>query len=380
MLFAVRHFSFVDKYLKPQVCYIKNEKKLPNKTLNAAKLAKKDEFYTQMTDIERELRHYWPHFKGKSVLCNCDDPYESNFFKYFALRFNQLGLKKLVCTCYNGSPIQGNELTLDFGDTDQQPRKPAYKVEITEVCDLNGDGAVDLSDVRILLQNDRNTRSELKTGDFRDPECIALLQEADIVVTNPPFSLFREYVGQLMEHGKKFLIIGHQNAIHYKEIFPLIKNNRIWIGYGFKGAAAHFFSPYEDVATAGDHRQGMIRVSGVNWFTNLEIPKRHEDLDLVCRYTPEEYPHYDNYDAIDVGKVQDIPCDYSGIMGVPDTILGQLNPDQFEIIGLGSGDLAKQAGVQKNYRGRTDLAFTQNGQHKCPYSRILIRNKHPQTI
>lgn len=353
---------------------------MPNKTLNAAKLAKKDEFYTQMTDIERELRHYWPHFKGKSVLCNCDDPYESNFFKYFALRFNQLGLKKLVCTCYNGSPIQGNELTLDFGDTDQQPRKPAYKVEITEVCDLNGDGAVDLSDVRILLQNDRNTRSELKTGDFRDPECIALLQEADIVVTNPPFSLFREYVGQLMEHGKKFLIIGHQNAIHYKEIFPLIKNNRIWIGYGFKGAAAHFFSPYEDVATAGDHRQGMIRVSGVNWFTNLEIPKRHEDLDLVCRYTPEEYPHYDNYDAIDVGKVQDIPCDYSGIMGVPDTILGQLNPDQFEIIGLGSGDLAKQAGVQKNYRGRTDLAFTQNGQHKCPYSRILIRNKHPQTI
>ena len=337
---------------------------MPNKTLNAAKMAKKDEFYTQMTDIERELRHYWPHFKGKSVLCNCDDPYESNFFKYFALRFNQLGLKKLVCTCYNGSPIQGNELTLDFGDTDQQPRKPAYKVEITEVCDMNGDGAVDLSDVRILLQNDKNTRSELKTGDFRDPECIALLQEADIVVTNPPFSLFREYIGQLMEHGKKFLIIGHQNAIHYKEIFPLIKNNRIWIGYGFKGAAAHFFSPYEDVATAADHRQGMIRVSGVNWFTNLEIPKRHEEMDLIRIYSPEEYPTYDNYDAINVDKTSDIPCNYPGAMGVPITFLDKYNPEQFEII--------------KFRKGNDDKDLSVKG--KCPYFRILIRNKKPQTL
>lgn len=353
---------------------------MANKNLNAAKQAKKDEFYTQMSDIERELRHYWGHFKGKVVLCNCDDPYESNFFKYFALRFNQLQLKKLVCTCYNGSPVQGNELMIDWGDFFHEPKKIAYKVEITEVRDLNGDGAVDLSDVRYLLKNDKNAISILKTGDFRDPECIALLKEADIVVTNPPFSLFREYIGQLMQYEKKFLIVGHQNAIHYKEIFPLIQSNKVWLGYGFKGAAAHFVSPYDDTATAGDHRENMIRVSGVNWFTNLEIPKRNEELDLVCRYSPEEYPYYDNFDAIDVSKTQDIPNNFKGIMGVPDTFLDKFNPEQFEIVGLGCGDLAKQIGVKKNYRGRTDLAFTKDGKKKCPYSRILIRNKHPKTL
>lgn len=354
---------------------------MANKNLNAAKVAKKDEFYTQLSDIERELQHYWQHFSGKVVLCNCDDPYESNFFKYFALRFNQLGLKKLICTCYNGSPVTGNELAIHFdGFDDDEPKKIAYKVEITEVKDENGDGAVDLSDVQYLLKNDKNVLSILKTGDFRSQECIELLKEADIVVTNPPFSLFREYIGQLMEYQKKFLIIGHQNAIHYKEVFPLIKDNLIWLGYGFKGAAGHFFSPYEDVATAGDHKENMIRVSGVTWFTNLEIPKRHEMLDLVCRYSPDEYPEYDNFEGIDVGKTVDIPFDYDGVMGVPDTMLYSFNPEQFEIIGLGNGDLAKQIGITKNYRGRTDLAFTKDGKHKCPYSRILIRNKHPQKL
>lgn len=352
---------------------------MANKNLNAAKAAKKDEFYTQLSDIERELQHYWQHFRGKVVLCNCDDPYESNFFKYFALRFNQLGLKKLICTCYNGSPVTGNELAIHFdGFDDDEPKKIAYKVEITEVKDENGDGAVDLSDVQYLLKNDKNVLSILKTGDFRSQECIELLKEADIVVTNPPFSLFREYIGQLMEYGKKFLIIGHQNAIHYKEVFPLIKDNLVWLGYGFKGTAGHFFSPYEDVATAGDHKENMIRVSGVTWFTNLEIPKRHEMLDLVCRFSPDEYPKYDNFEGIDVGKTVDIPFDYDGVMGVPDTMLYSFNPEQFEIIGLGNGDLAKQIGITKNYRGRTDLAFTKDGKHKCPYSRILIRNKHPQ--
>lgn len=354
---------------------------MANKNLNAAKVAKKDEFYTQLSDIERELQHYWQHFSGKVVLCNCDDPYESNFFKYFALRFNQLGLKKLICTCYNGSPVTGNELAIHFdGFDDDEPKKIAYKVEITEVKDENGDGAVDLSDVQYLLKNDKNVLSILKTGDFRSQECIELLKEADIVVTNPPFSLFREYIGQLMEYQKKFLIIGHQNAIHYKEVFPLIKDNLVWLGYGFKGAAGHFFSPYEDVATAGDHKENMIRVSGVTWFTNLEIPKRHEMLDLVCRYSPDEYPEYDNFEGIDVGKTVDIPFDYDGVMGVPDTMLYSFNPEQFEIIGLGNGDLAKQIGITKNYRGRTDLAFTKDGKHKCPYSRILIRNKHPQKL
>lgn len=354
---------------------------MANKNLNAAKVAKKDEFYTQLSDIERELQHYWQHFRGKVVLCNCDDPYESNFFKYFALRFNQLGLKKLICTCYNGSPVTGNELAIHFdGFDDDEPKKIAYKVEITEVKDENGDGAVDLSDVQYLLKNDKNVLAILKTGDFRSQECIELLKEADIVVTNPPFSLFREYIGQLMEYQKKFLIIGHQNAIHYKEVFPLIKDNLVWLGYGFKGAAGHFFSPYEDVATAGDHKENMIRVSGVTWFTNLEIPKRHEMLDLVCRYSPDEYPEYDNFEGIDVGKTVDIPFDYDGVMGVPDTMLYSFNPEQFEIIGLGNGDLAKQIGITKNYRGRTDLAFTKDGKHKCPYSRILIRNKHPQKL
>ena len=204
---------------------------MANKNLNAAKTAKKDEFYTQMSDIERELQHYWQHFRGRTILCNCDDPYESNFFKYFALRFNQLGLKKLICTCYNGSPVQGDELMIDWGDFIEDPKKIAYKVEITEVRDMNGDGAVDLSDVQYLLKNDKNVLSILKTGDFRDPECVELLKEADIVVTNPPFSLFREYVAQLIEFEKKFLIIGNMNALHYKEVFPLIKNNKVWTGF-----------------------------------------------------------------------------------------------------------------------------------------------------
>ena len=239
-------------------------------TLNAARVARKDEFYTQLGDIAKELKYYKSYFKDKVVLCNCDDPYESNFFKYFALNFNSFGLKKLIATCFNGSPIAGDELPLVFDITNEEPKKTAYKVEISEVKDYNGDGAVNLTDVQYLIQNDKNVLSLLKgNGSFDSPECIEMLKEADIVVTNPPFSLFREYVAQLMKYEKKFVIVGHQNAIHYKEIFPLIKENKLWLGYGFKGGAGHFFSKYEDVATAGDHREGMIRVSGVNWFTNL---------------------------------------------------------------------------------------------------------------
>ena len=358
---------------------------MANKNLNNAKIAKKDEFYTQLTDIERELQHYWQHFRDKVVLCNCDDPYESNFFKYFALRFNQLGLKKLICTCYNGSPVQGNELMIDFGDFDDEPKKIAYKVEITEVKDLNGDGAVDLSDVQYLLKNDKNVLSTLRTGDFRDPECIELLKQADIVVTNPPFSLFREYIGQLMKYGKKFLIVGNQGAIIYKEIFPYVINNQIWLGYGFKGGATHFFSPYEDIATAGDHKKDMIRVSGVHWFTNLEIPKRNEFIDLVCRYSPEEYPKYDNYDAINVNKTADIPCDYDGLMGVPITFLDKYSPEQFEIIWQASGNTRASApssvleavGYHAHPEDRGGCGVVKG---KRQYSRILIRNKHPQKI
>lgn len=342
---------------------------MANKNLNAAKTAKKDEFYTQMTDIERELQHYWPHFRDKVVLCNCDDPYESNFFKYFALRFNQLGLKKLICTCFDGSPVLGNELLLDFGDFEDEPKKIAYKVEITEVTDLNGDGAVDLADVQYLLKNDKNVISMLKQhGDFRSAECIDLLKQADIVVTNPPFSLFREYIGQLMKYEKKFLIIGPLNALHYKEVFPLIKDNMVWLGFNNGG---------KEYNKPDGTKQKM---GNTGWYTNLDHNKRHEEFDLVARYSSEDYPNYDNYEAIDVRRVQDIPLDYPGTMGVPDTILGQYNPEQFEIVGLGCGDLGKQVGVGKNYRGRTDLAYTKDGKNKCPYSRILIRNKHPKKL
>ena len=359
---------------------------MANKNLSAAKTAKKDEFYTQLTDIERELQHYWPHFHDKVVLCNCDDPYESNFFKYFALRFNQLGLKKLICTCYDGSPIMGTQLMLFGLDAEGEEKEVAYKVEITEVSDVNGDGAVDLADVEYLIKNDKNILSCLRgNGDFRSKECIELLKEADIVVTNPPFSLFREYIGQLMEYGKKFLIIGHQNAITYKEVFPLLQSNQVWLGYGFKGGAAHFFSPYEDIATAGDHREDLIRVSGVNWFTNLEIPKRNEELDLVCRYSHEEYPHYDNYNAINVNRTQDIPYDYPGIMGVPITFLDKYCPEQFEIVWQASGntrasapsEILKDVGYKVHPEDRGGCGVV-NG--KRQYSRILIRNKHPQTI
>ena len=381
---------------------------MANKNLNAAKVARKDEFYTQLEDIERELQHYWQHFRGKIVLCNCDDPYESNFFKYFASRFNQLGLKKLICTCYNGSPIQGSELSLfpDWQAEEEAPKRKAHKLVITEVKDMNGDGAVDMADVEILIKNDKNVLTQLKTGDFRSEECKELLREADIVVTNPPFSLFREYVAQLMEYGKKFLIVGNQNAITYKEIFPLIKENKMWLGHGFKGSAAHFVSPYEDIATAGDHREGMIRVSGVYWFTNLDHHKRHEIFDLVCRYSPSNYPRYDNYDAIEVGKTADIPCDYPGVMGVPITFLDKYNPDQFEIIGItktwfggASRIYPEQIQVDKNGK-KSKVSKLNDGavlMHKVRptnmtyymvnekfytqvYARILIRNKHPQQL
>ena len=344
--------------------------RMANKNLNAAKNAKKDEFYTQLPDIERELRHYSRHFLGKTVLCNCDDPYESNFFKFFALNFNFLGLKKLICTCYDGSPVAGSELLIHYSEFDSKPEKIAYKVEITEVRDLNGDGAEDLADVHYLIQNDKNVLSLLKgNGDFRSPECVELLKEADIVVTNPPLSLFREYVAQLMEYGKKFLIIGNVNAVTYKEIFPLIKENKIWLGVSIHSGDRKFRVPdyYTlNAASCGIDENGKkyIRVKGVRWFTNLDHNKRHEELDLVCRYSPEEYPKYDNYNAIEVNKTTNIPSDYPGAMGVPITFLDKYNPEQFEIIKFRKGDDDK------------DLCI--NG--KCPYFRILVRNKHPQKL
>ncbi len=313
---------------------------MARKDLAQAKDAKKDEFYTQLVDIEKELRNYKPYFKDKVVFCNCDDPYESNFFKYFALNFNALGLRKLIATCYNGSPVSGNELLLDFGTTVDDPKKIAYKVEITEVSDMNGDGAINLADIQYLMRNDKNVISVLQgNGDFRSEECVELLKQADIVVTNPPFSLFREYLAQLVKYDKKFLIIGNVNAITYKETFALIKENKLWMGASIHSGDREFRVPDSYPLKAAGYRvdetgRKYIRVKGVRWFTNMDYPQRHEDLILYKHYTPEDYPRYDNYDAINVNVTNDIPCDYEGVMGVPITFLDKYNPDQFEIIGV----------------------------------------------
>lgn len=341
-----------------QTCFHIYNEDMANKNLNKAKEAKKDEFYTQLEDINNELRHYREHFRGKTVLCNCDDPRVSNFFTYFAYNFELLGLKKLITTCYKNQDVD----LFSQG----QCEKAVYLVY---EGDKNGNHIPDAEEIGVLpLKGD---------GDFRSRECIELLKEADIVVTNPPFSLFREYVAQLMAYDKKFLIIGHQNAITYKEIFPLIQQNKIWLGYGFKGGAAHFISHYEDKATAGDHREGMIRVSGVTWFTNLEIKKRHEDLILYKKYTPEEFPKYINYDAIEVGKTADIPCDYMGLMGVPITFLDKHNPDQFEIIGKSSdlGDMTHIRQMDNAQGGGPRFYIMKNDTPTRMYERIVIRRK-----
>ncbi|MBQ9784779.1 MAG: adenine-specific methyltransferase EcoRI family protein [Clostridia bacterium] len=327
-----------------------------NENLHKASKAKNDEFYTQLSDIENELSHYRAYFRGKVVLCNCDDPYESNFFKYFAMNFNFLGLKKLIATCYDSSPVAGEQLSI-FPD-----RRP-YKVEIAEVTDENGDGAIDLSDVEYLLKNKKNTISKLKSGDFRSDECVELLKKADIVATNPPFSLFREYVAQLMEYDKKFIIIGNQNAITYKEIFPLLKDNKMWLGYGFHAGNAYFRVIGEEQRQYAngvyDSTTGLVKFRNCVWFTNVDIDKRHENLLLYKQYTPEEYPKYDNYDAINVNKTAEIPADYYECMGVPITFLDRYNPEQFEIV--------------KFRKGNDDKDLVVNG--KCPYFRIIIKRK-----
>lgn len=288
-----------------------------NANLHKAKDAKNDEFYTQLTDVAKELMHYKEHFKDKIVLCNCDDPTWSAFWKYFHLNFAELGLKKLISTHYDRE-------------------EATYKMEYT-----GGD--------------DNNIEAGVKTplegnGDFRNQECLDLLDECDIVVTNPPFSLFREYVAVLMEHEKKFLIIGNKNAITYKEFFPLLKDDEVWIGCT---NVKEFLQP-----------DGSIKKFGnIGWFTNLDVAKRHEKLILWKKYTPEEYPTYDNYDAINVDKVSEIPCDYDGVMGVPITYLDKHNPEQFEILGIAN------SARWISYECLTLI------EGKKIYNRILIRKK-----
>ena len=318
-----------------------------NSILRTANRTKQDEFYTQLSDIEKELKNYKEQFKDKVIFCNCDDPYESNFFKYFAMNFNALGLKKLIATCYAGSPIVQSQLSLfDINGVvinTEDTNKP-YKIEITEVPDSNGDGAVDLTDVEYLVKNKKNTLTLLKeNGDFRSDECIALLKEADIVVTNPPFSLFREYVAQLVDFNKKYLIIGNVNSIAYRDFFHLIKENKVWMGASIHSGDREFRVPdYYPLNASGtridENGNKYIRVKGVRWWTNLDYKERHEDLILYKKYNEEEYPKYDNYNAININKTTDIPKDYNGIMGVPITFLDKYNPEQFEIIGISSKD------------------------------------------
>ena len=350
-----------------------------NTSLRKADKAKNDEFYTQLADIELELKHYRKHFAGKTIFCNCDDPYESNFFKYFAMNFNFLGLKKLIATCYKGSPVVGEQFEqLSIFDIlpseENTPKRFPYKIEITEVIDINGDGAVDLTDVEYLLRNKKNSLCLLDgDGDFRSPECVDILKQADIVITNPPFSLFREYIGQLMEYDKKFLVIGSQNAITYKEIFPLLKENRMWLGYRCGDMAFTVPEYYEERETRfwiDDNGQKWRSLGNICWFTNLDHKKRHEELELYKRYSPEEYPEYDNYRAINVDKVSDIPEDYYEEMGVPITFLDKYNPDQFEIIdGIGRYSILDNENTKKagKYLSMID--------GKAKFFRIVIKRR-----
>ena len=352
-----------------------------NKNLNTAAKAKKDKFYTQLEDIENEVHHYKDFFKGKVVLCNCDDHIESQFFVHFMMLFNHYELKKLIITSYADSPIAGKEINL-FPDN-----KTAYKLEIDKFGDFNGDGAEDWDDVEFALAQGIYKPQQLTgdekycAGDFRSEECIELLKEADVVVTNPPFSVFREFVALLIEYDKKFLIIGNINSITYKEIFPLIKDNKIWLGYGMGRAISGFTVPddYELYGTEARVDKEGNRIVATNqclWYTNIETPKRYWDIPLYEKYSPEKNPRYDNYDAIEVSKTAEIPEDYYGVMGVPITFLDKYDPRQFEILGRADGNIA---GENNPYyiKGFKDKGGNPMINGKIIYKRILIRRRQP---
>lgn len=348
-----------------------------NQNLNTAARAKKDKFYTQLDDIAEEVRHYQDCFRGKVVLCNCDDPFESNFFQYFALMFNALELKKLITTSYADSPVAGKEITL-FPDG-----KTAYMTEVTELRDWNGDQREDLLDVKFAIEHGLYKTTPLEgdekycAGDFRSKELIALLGQADVVVTNPPFSVFREYVKQLIDYDKKFLIIGNINSITYKEIFPLIMQNKMWLGYGMGRAISGFIVPndYELYGTEAriEDGQRIVSTNQCLWYTNIETPKRYWEIPLYKKYSPEAYPRYDNYDAIEVSRTAEIPEDYFGVMGVPITFLDKYNPNQFEILGhTSSNDLSPAVEALRTDPKNRNRGII-NGQQK--YDRILIKRR-----
>lgn len=323
-----------------------------NANLNKAKETKLDEFYTERVDIENELSHYTEHFRDKIVYCNCDDPVDSEFWKFFVRNFKAFGLKKLMATHYE--PDEKNY---------------AYMLEICE--DTNGDGRIDWRGEPTITQIPCN-------GDFRSAYCIELLKQADIVVTNPPFSLIREYIAQLMEYNKKFLIIGPLSAVSGKDIFPLLQRDLIWIGYSHPKV----FRVPDGTSNSSTYIENGItyqKFGNVQWYTNLDIPKRHTPLDLRGNYYKKDmFPHYDNFNGIDVGKINDIPCDYDGFMGVPISFMEVYNPEQFEIVGFGKGELARSVGVAPNYRGRSDLAYHIDGKNFCPFGRLIVKLKNPE--
>ena len=327
-----------------------------NKSLHAANKAKEDEFYTELSDIENELKHYKHHFKGKVVLCNCDDPRISNFFHYFSYNFEQLGLKKLITTCYKS---QERDLF------SQNNSERAIWLEYTG--DRNGNRVPDPEEIGInYLKGD---------GDFRSPECIELLKQADIVVTNPPFSLFRDYVAQLIKYEKKFVIIGNQNAITYKEIFPLIQENKMWLGSALSFAKFRVPDYYEPRATrfwVDETGQKWRSMGNICWFTNLDIAKRHEELIMYKSYNSTDFPKYDNYNAINVNRVAEIPMDYDGVIGVPITFMDKYNPEQFEIVGMGEDNGTGHSGGVWEGGSKSCLV---NG--KAAFKRIFIRRKQP---
>ncbi|MBA3047070.1 adenine-specific methyltransferase EcoRI family protein [Patescibacteria group bacterium] len=365
---------------------------MANSNLTNAKRAKNDEFYTQYGDIQKEIGAYLEYngdvFRGKVVYCNCDDPFESNFFRYFALNFNKIGLKQLITTSYKPSPVANTQLSL-FGDDKTltrnhlcasgakgRPKVTANKFIINEARDIDGDGEFNLKDIaKQLKANKNNEWTPLENdGDFRSDECIKLLKQSDIVITNPPFSLFREYVKQLFDYNKKFVIIGSMNAITYKEIFPLIKNNKMWLGNGFRAGNAYFFTPNAREYASGvlDDKTGLVKFRNCHWFTNLDHGRRHQSLQLMTmknnlKYSKHKeiqgkkaYDKYDNYNAIEVPFTDSIPSDYDGVMGVPISFLDKYCPEQFEIVKFRHGNDDK------------DLRLKDG---KCPYFRVLIKHK-----
>ncbi|MFZ1811960.1 MAG: adenine-specific methyltransferase EcoRI family protein [Candidatus Saccharimonadales bacterium] len=379
---------------------------MANTNLTSAKRAKNDEFYTQFTDIQKEIEAYLEYdpdtFHGKVVYCNCDDPFESNFFRYFVLNFKRLGLKRLITTSYKPSPVANTQLSLFGTDVTLPPAKgrpkvTANKFVISDVGDINGDGSFTLADIAEQLKaNQHNEWHPLAgDGDFRSPECIELLKQSDIVVTNPPFSLFREYVAQLVEYGKKFLIIGNMNLLSKKEIFPLIKDNKMWFGPSITSGDREFQVPETYPLQASgwrvdDKGNKFIRVKGVRWYTNLDHGRRHQPLSLMSmadnrKYNKKiikdkySYVQYVNYDAIEVPFTDAIPSDYVGAMGVPITFIDKYNPDQFEIIGVSlrlgksMSDIAPKGSYQQG--GPSFYADNGDGTYKRLYDRIIIMHK-----